>query len=208
MSLDENEKNDEIFTFINLEEENKKNKNNMDGNSTWKELLNMLIYIGIVVIVSFLLITYVGQRTRVSGPSMMNTLHDGDNLIIDKISYRFKDPERFDIIVFNYLYKQNTHYIKRIIGLPGETVQIIDSTIYINGEPLEEDYGLEPILAAKRASDPITLGEDEYFVLGDNRNNSSDSRELDVGNVKRDQIVGKAWLRIWPLDQIGFIKHE
>ena len=139
---------------------------------------------------------------------MNDTLQDGDNLILEKISYRFHDPERFDIIVFRFAHSKNTYYIKRIIGLPGETVQIVGDDIYINGELLEEDYGKEPMQDAGRAAQPITLGEDEYFVLGDNRNNSSDSRSASVGNVERSQIVGRAWLRIWPLNKIGFINHR
>ena len=105
-----------------------------------------------------------------------------DNLIVDKITYRFREPERFDIIVFPFEYEDNTFYIKRIIGLPGETVQIDrDGNIFINGEILEEGYGKEVIQEPGRAYEPITLGEDEYFVLGDNRNNSSDSRDMSVG---------------------------
>ena len=100
---------------------------------------------------------------------------------MDKLSYRFKDPERYDIIVFPYQYKEETYYIKRIIGLPGETVQIIDGTIYINGSVLDENYGREKMVSSGLALDEIQLGEDEYFVLGDNRNASSDSREPDVG---------------------------
>ena len=108
------------------------------------------------------------------------TLSNNDNLIVDKISYRFKDPQRFDIIVFPFQYDENVYYIKRIIGLPGETVQIgTDGTIYIDGQVLEEGYGKEVMLSPGRAGEPITLGEDEYFVLGDNRNNSSDSREVE-----------------------------
>ena len=96
-----------------------------------------------------------------------------------------------------------------ILGLPGETVQIDENgKIYINGEVLEENYGAETIRSAGRASKPITLGEDEYFVMGDNRNNSKDSRSEDVGNVSRSQIIGRAWVRIWPLSKIGVLKHQ
>ena len=172
------------------------------------DVLSFLAYAALVFGITFLIITFVGQRTKVSGNSMYDTLEDGDNLILEKLSYRFHVPERFDIVVFRYTHKENTFYIKRVIGLPGETVQIIDSKIYINGEVLEENYGYEPIRDAKRASEPITLGEDEYFVLGDNRNDSSDSRDPAVGNVTRSQIIGKAWLRIWPLNKIGFISHR
>ena len=98
---------------------------------------------------------------------------------------------------------ENEYYVKRVIGLPGETVQIIGEEIYINGELLKEDYGKEPITNPGRAAEPITLGEDEYFVLGDNREVSLDSRYTQVGNVKRENIGGKAILRIWPLNQFG-----
>ena len=176
--------------------------------SPLKELLSMLIYIGVVLGVTFLIITFVGQRTHVSGESMKNTLDHGDQLIVDKITYRFRDPERFDIIVFPFHYKENTYYIKRIIGLPGETVQIADGTIYINGQVLEESYGREVMQDPGIAAEPITLGEDEYFVLGDNRNQSSDSRDPSVGLIHRDEIIGRAWLRIWPLDSFGILKHQ
>ena len=176
--------------------------------SPLKELLSMLIYIGVVLGVTFLIITFVGQRTHVSGESMENTLDNGDQLIVDKITYRFQDPERFDIIVFPFHYKENTYYIKRIIGLPGETVQIADGTIYINGEVLEESYGREVMQDPGIAAEPITLGEDEYFVLGDNRNQSSDSRDPSVGLIHRDEIIGRAWLRIWPLDSFGILNHQ
>lgn len=173
-----------------------------------RELLGMLVYVGIVLAITFLIITFVGQRTHVSGESMENTLDDGDQLIVDKLTYRFHDPERFDIIVFPFRYKDNTYYIKRIIGLPGETVQIADGEIYINGEVLEESYGREVMQDAGLAAEPITLGDDEYFVLGDNRNYSSDSRAPSVALIHRKEIIGRAWLRIWPLDSFGILKHQ
>ena len=173
-----------------------------------RELLGMLVYVGIVLAITFLIITFVGQRTHVSGESMENTLDDGDQLIVDKLTYRFHDPERFDIIVFPFRYKDNTYYIKRIIGLPGETVQIADGEIYINVEVLEESYGREVMQDAGLAAEPITLGDDEYFVLGDNRNYSSDSRDPSVALIHRKEIIGRAWLRIWPLDSFGILKHQ
>ena len=94
--------------------------------SPLRELVGMILYIGVVLVITFLIITFVGQRTHVSGDSMKNTLNHGDQLIVDKITYRFRDPVRYDIIVFPYQYEENTYYIKRIIGLPGETVQIVD----------------------------------------------------------------------------------
>ena len=176
-----------------------------------RESVSFILYLIVIVALTFLMIRYVGQRTRVDGSSMENTLTNGDNLIVDKISYRFHEPERFDIIVFPFQYQTNTYYIKRIIGLPGETVQIMeDGSIYINGEKMEESYGREVIQPETigRAAEPIVLGEDEYFVMGDNRNNSSDSRTDIVGNIKREDIIGKAWLRIWPLSDFGVLKHQ
>jgi len=180
----------------------------MKERSILGELFSWLIYIVIVVILSLGIITFIGQRTKVSGHSMETTLSDGDNLIVDKISYRFRDPERFEIIVFPFQYEEHTYYIKRIIGLPGETVQVIDGYVYINGEMLDENYGLEVMDDPGIAAEPITLGEDEYFVLGDNRNHSSDSRDPSVGVLHRDDIMGRAWIRIWPFDKFGVIKHE
>ena len=178
-------------------------------NKVMKEFLNTAIYLLCVLGAVWLVITFVGQRTEVEGASRENTLHNGDNLIVDKLSYRFHDPERFDIIVFPYQYKEDTYFIKRIIGMPGETVQITDKgEILINGEELVESYGREVIKDPGLASDPITLGEDEYFVMGDNRNYSKDSRFPDVGNIKRADIIGKAGLRIYPFDKIGFIRHQ
>ena len=140
---------------------------------------------------------------------MEPTLSNGDNLIVDKISYRFRDPQRYDIIVFPYKYEEDTYYIKRIIGMPGETIQVIGGYVYINGELLESDiYGAEPMESGQLADQPITLGDDEYFVLGDNRNHSSDSRDPSVGVLKRSDLLGRAWVRIYPFDKIGFIRHE
>lgn len=180
-------------------------------NKALKELFSTGLYLLIVLCATYLVITFVGQRTVVEGESMETTLSDGDNLIVDKLTYRFNDPERFDIIVFPFQYQEDTYYIKRIIGLPGETVQIDEKgNIYINGEILQESYGREIIFPENVgiAINPIVLGEDEYFVMGDNRNNSSDSRTEIVGNIHRDDIIGKAWLRIWPFDKFGVLKHQ
>ena len=173
-----------------------------------QEILGFLVYVGIVVGITFLIITFVGQRTYVSGSSMENTLSHGDNLIVDKITYRFSDPRRYDIIVFPFRHEDDVYYIKRIIGLPGETIQIQDGDIYINGEILHESYGREVMKSAGLAADPITLGEDEYFVLGDNRNDSMDSRDPSVSTIHRDELIGRAWVRIWPLDKMGVLKHQ
>ena len=174
-----------------------------------KEILSTSLYILFVLCAVYLVIHFVGQRTQVQGSSMEPKLSNEDNLIVDKISYRFHDPERFDIVVFPFRYEENIFYIKRVIGLPGETIRIDEKgNILINGEILEESYGKEVIQSPGRAYEEIVLADDEDFLMGDNRNNSTDSRDPSVGNVRRDEIVGRAWLRIWPLDQVGFIEHR
>lgn len=167
-------------------------------------LIELVLYIAIIVLCVKVVPRYVIQRTIVDGESMMDTLKDRENLLVEKISYHFKDPERFDVIVF-YPYGRDSkeYYIKRVIGLPGETVQIIGSQIYINGKVLEENYGKDPIEFAGTVEEPQTLGEDEFFVLGDNRDVSQDSRFEEVGFVQKKNIEGKAILRIFPFSKFG-----
>ncbi|MEE0752786.1 signal peptidase I [Frisingicoccus sp.] len=173
-----------------------------------KEVAGLVIYCLIVIAAMFLIIKYVGQRTVVMGHSMEPTLQDSDNLITDKITYRFRDPKRFDIIVFPFKDNRATLLIKRIVGMPGETVQVIDGNVYVNGYALEDNYGNAVMTDPGLAADPVLLKEDEYFVLGDNRNNSTDSRFESVGNIHRSEIIGRAWLRVWPLNKLSLLKHQ
>ena len=173
-----------------------------------KEILEMVLYILFVLAVVWVTVNYVGNRTVVDGDSMYDTLSDGDNLIVSRISYLLGEPERFDIVIFP-VDDEETYYIKRIIGMPGETVRIDeDGVIYIDEKPLQEDYGYETIGLNRigRAREGVTLGDDEYFVMGDNRNNSTDSRTEEVGNIERERLKGKAVLRIWPLSSFGKIE--
>ena len=173
-----------------------------------KEIAGLVIYCLIVIAAMFLIIKYVGQRTVVMGHSMEPTLQDSDNLITDKITYRFRDPKRFDIIVFPFKDNRATLLIKRIVDMPGETVQVIDGNVYVNGYVLEDNYGNAVMTDPGLAADPVVLKEDEYFVLGDNRNNSTDSRFESVGNIHRSEIIGRAWLRVWPLNKLSLLKHQ
>ncbi|MBQ4361962.1 MAG: signal peptidase I [Lachnospiraceae bacterium] len=177
--------------------------------SALSSFISWVLYILAVVVLSFLCVTFVGQRTKVIGQSMYPSLHDGDQLIVDKISYRFKDPKRFDVVVFPYRLEPDKRYIKRIIGMPGEKVQIIGGEVYINGEKLEDPYGKIAGLMqdSGEAAEEITLADDEYFVLGDNRNNSKDSRWPDVGPIHRDEFIGRAWLQLYPFDHFGLVGH-
>lgn len=178
----------------------------MDMKKVLKEILSTIIYLGVVFLLTFLFITFVMQRTEVSGHSMEPTLYDHDSLLIEKVTYRFGDAKRFDIVVFPYRYGKDEYFIKRVIGLPGETVTIdTEGKIYINGEVLDEHYGAETILDPGVAYDGVTLGPDEYFVMGDNRNHSMDSRDPSVGVINKKDILGHAFLRIYPFDSFGGI---
>ncbi len=170
-----------------------------------KELVGWIVSILLIVAVSYLIVTFVGQRTQVSGSSMETTLSDGDHLIVDKISYRFREPQRYEIVVFPYRYEKNTYYIKRIIGLPGETIQIKDGQILIDGETYQENGEFPGIENAGVAETKVALDSGEYFVLGDNRNNSEDSRYADMGNVKKRNIIGKVWFIASPWSRFGFV---
>lgn len=164
-----------------------------------KSLLGLALYILLLFGITFLLGQFVVGQVEVEGLSMNDTLNDQDRLLLNKFTYRIRTLDRFDVVVFKYAYDTDSDYIKRVIGLPGETVRIdSDGQIFINDELLEEDYGREVMEDPGIAEDGITLGADEYFVLGDNRNNSSDSRDPDVGAVSKSQIRGNAWLRLGP----------
>ncbi|HOO27824.1 MAG TPA: signal peptidase I, partial [Lachnospiraceae bacterium] len=142
------------------------------------------------------LVYSIGIRTSVVGTSMEPALHNGQEVLIDKLIYQFSSPKRGDVIVFRPNGNQNSHfYVKRIVGLPGETIQIKQGQVYINGEVYTDDAA-DDTKEAGIAETEILLGDDEYFVLGDNRDNSEDSRSANIGNVGRDMIEGKAWYHL------------
>lgn len=167
-----------------------------------KVIITVLIWvlqIAATVGLAYLVIRFTVEKTLMPGSSMSAALEDGDGILISRFSYLFRDPKRFDVIVFKQSGTEHSYYnIKRVIGLPGETVQIIEGFVYINGEQLDEPIQTELIRVAGLAEEPLTLEENEYFVLGDNRNLSEDSRFANIGTVVRDDIIGKAWLRLSP----------
>lgn len=172
-----------------------------------KDITGLCLYLAIILVCTYLAVHYVAQRTEVEGSSMSPTLYDGDSVLVDKFTYRFQEPERYDIIVFPYRYQKDTYYVKRVIGLPGETVRIdAQGTIFINDEALDEHYGAEAINQPGYASTPRKLEDNEYFVLGDNRNDSIDSRNAAVGFVRRTEIIGRAFWRSYPFSRIGEIE--
>lgn len=172
--------------------------------------LKLIIIIIGILISTYLLITFVITRTIVDGNSMYPTLKNGDQLLVDKLTYKLKEPQRYDIIIFKQPYSRNGYYVKRIIGLPGEKVEIDDNGfIYINGSIIKDIYGYQKIedagMVRKSAGKYIIVPNDEYFVLGDNRNNSQDSRLLKIGTIHVSRIIGKSNLRIYPFQRFGYI---
>lgn len=158
-----------------------------------KEIVIWLLLIVLTITASYFITTNVFVKTAVAGVSMEPTLMEGQVVIVNKIEYYLKSPKRNDVIVYKQSNREHSYYeIKRVIGLPGETVKIKNGIIYINDEVLKEKIKTETIENAGLAEEGIKLDDNEYFVLGDNRNDSEDSRFASVGNVLRNEILGKA----------------
>lgn len=163
--------------------------------------------IAVTCLLAFVGVWYFGQQVSTVGDSMNPVLRNGDVVLVNRIIYNATTPKRGDIIVFKPKGNENAHYyIKRIVGLPGESVEIMENRIYIDGEKLDEDYVATDIDDVGIVSEKIQLAGDEYFVLGDNRKSSEDSRNADVGNVKREYIYGKAWMILSPKKDFGLVK--
>lgn len=169
-------------------------------------VLKWLVDLAVVIGAAIFIGVFLGEQYHVTGYSMEPSLVNGDEVLIDRLFYHFKEPKRNDIIVFLPKSDAPQYYMKRIVALPGETVQIRDGILYINGEAQGEGADGQKILNAGLAREEITLAEDEYFVLGDNWNNSEDSRFASVGNVKRSNIIGKAWLKVTSLNDISLVE--
>jgi signal peptidase I len=177
---------------FNFEKESKKPliKKILIGTTIW------VVEIALVIALAYFLVHFAVERTTMIGDSMQTTLQNNDKIIVNKFSYRLSKPKRFDVIVFKQSDKEHSYLnVKRIIGLPGETIQIDNGSIYINGEVITEPMVTETIKNSGLAEEAIKLEENEYFVLGDNRNNSEDSRFANIGNILFSDIIGKAWIR-------------
>jgi len=180
------------------------NSNKVEGeeksaSGLWEFVKVLIISVAIVLPIR----AYVAQPFIVSGSSMEPNFHDGEYLVIDELSYQFRKPERGEVIVFRFPLNPREFFIKRIIGLPGETIQIENSKIIIDGSLLSEPY--LPATFETAPDTKVTLLENQYFVLGDNRGHSSDSRVWGV--LERSKMMGRALLRLWPLSRIGIINN-
>ena len=166
--------------------------------------VNWIVDLIVVLALAVLLVSWFGFRVPMNGHSMEPVLNAQDVVLADRLTYQLKAPERLDVIVYQTGDEEKMS-VKRIIGLPGETVRIRSGRLYLNGEAVELEGQLEEVALAGIAEQEIMLAEDEYFVLGDNRDSSEDSRFENVGNVKRSQIIGKVWFRISPFVKMGLI---
>lgn len=165
--------------------------------------IGWVVNIMVALACAWFLVYGFGEQVRISGSSMQPVLDAEDVVLMNRLIYDVSSPQRFDIVVFER--EDGKKNVKRVIGLPGETVQIKNGSVYIDGAPLEAPDGLEQVSLAGRAEVPIQLEADEYFLLGDNRDSSEDSRFGNIGNVKGDQITGRVWLRIFPLLKLDLI---
>lgn len=174
----------------------------------FKEIFSWLFWIFVAVFTAVVLMYVFGIRTNVIGNSMEPGLHSGQHILINRLVYEVSSPKRGDVIAFQPNGNENSHYyVKRIVALPGETIQIVNGYIYIDGKLLEEDGDYDKIKDAGIAINEIKLGDDEYFVLGDNRNFSEDSRAGNIGVVNKSFMIGKVWFKLSAkLDNLGFVK--
>jgi signal peptidase I len=173
----------------------------------FKEILSWIVELAIVIVMAYVLVSSFGCRTSVVGQAMESQLQSNDQILVNKFVYMLTKPKTGDVVVFLPNGNEKSHYyVRRVIGTPGDTVQIINGAVYVNGAIYNEEIDVAAIEDAGLAADELTLGKDEYFVLGDNRNNSEDSRYANIGMVKKDYMLGKAWFYFSSIGHMGFIR--
>lgn len=168
-----------------------------------RRICSWVIDITVVLAFAWFCLYAFGTQISINGQSMTPLLNSGDVVLMNRLSYDLGKPNRMDVVVFER--EDHKTNVKRVVGIPGDTVQIRDGILYVNGKPFEGGEHLEQVSLAGLAEKPIELGEGEYFLLGDNRDSSEDSRFANVGNVKEEQILGKVWLRLFPLEDVRLI---
>ncbi len=182
-------------------------KEKFEENEKLRRVLGWVFQIVVTLVFAAVVAIAMFQSVTMQESSMEPTISVGDRFFMDKVSYKLSSPQRGDIIVFKTNASDDAAlHIRRVIGLPGETIQIADGRILIDGETYREGKDFPTISNPGLAENPVALESGEYFVLGDNRNNSEDSRYGDIGTVKKRYIVGKVWFTISPLSKIGFMK--
>ncbi len=169
----------------------------------WRALWELVHDLSVAVLFCFFLITFVAQAFRVQGTSMLPLLEDGERIVVNKFLYRFHEIRRGDVVVFWYPKDPSVSFIKRVVGVPRDTVELRKGVLLVNGRPVEEKY-VRPQFNDDESQEPFTVGQGYYYVLGDHRNSSNDSRNW--GEVPEKYIYGKAVFRFWPLSKVGFIK--
>jgi signal peptidase I len=169
-------------------------------------LLRELVETVVLSLVIFLLIRMVVQNYRIESHSMLPNFHEGQFILVNKLAFKLGEPVRGEVVVFHNPSNTDEDYIKRVIGLPGDSVEVREQTVYINGEALPQPYQTNPLPAGYQYG-PAVVPPDHLFVMGDNRPNSRDSRYPEVGPVPENLVVGKAWLRVWPFAEFGLVPH-
>ena len=173
----------------------------------FKEILSWIFEIALVIVIAYTLVSFFGFRTSVVGNAMTPTLKNEEQVMVNRFIYLFTGPKSGDVVVFRPNGNEKSHYyVRRVIAGPGDTVLIKEGAVYVNGELYEEATEVASIVEAGLAEEELRLGTDEYFVLGDNRNNSEDSRMANIGNVKKEYMNGKAWFHYSGIRNMGFLK--
>ena len=172
-------------------------------NPVVRGLVEWIIAIGFALLLFFVLRMYLFRVAHVSGESMSPTLADGDRVILNRAAVVFGEPQAGDIIAFPYPGNPSEHHIKRVIGVPGDVVDFANGNFTVNGYPLGDDFSHEVVWSGGNVGLPLTVEEGRYFVLGDNRNASKDSRYSTVGTIAGSDVVGRVLIRIWPFDSFG-----
>ena len=175
-----------------------------DSEDAIRLITRWIVDVIVVVVLAVFLVQYMGMNYEVIGYSMEPAFEVGDTVLVDRIAYKVGKPRRFDVVLFRNEGNEEQVYMKRIIGLPGEKIQIQNGNVYVDDQLLNTGERKEKINLPGIADNPVTLGKDEYFVIGDNYDSSEDSRFSNIGNVTRSEMIGKVWFRFYPLERIGF----